>query len=341
MKTYDVVWASDKNYLPYMATSIFSFCENNLSWIDDDKKLVIHILEDGFGEEDKEKIVKMVNDTREKKGGVVNIKVNFYDMGVWCEKLKLKEIIAVKNKNGYPPSAYFRLFVGQILPSEVERVLYLDSDSLVLGSFEEVLKMDLEGKVMAGVDDIIRPASYRQKFGLDINDPYINTGVCVIDLNKIREEKMVEKFIPYIKNHEVSYADQDVLNALLRERVTLVHPKFNLQGFLHNHTIEYCSYYTGGAKMFYDQVIVDEAIKNPVFVHDKLWCRHVSFYSPFTKKYWTYFACNPFGTKRISRLSQVTETKIIAISLVRKVLGVKLCDKMLLAVYRFSNKKFA
>ena len=335
MKTHDVVWASDNNYLPYVTTSVLSFCENNLDWIVKDGKLVIHILEEDFSGEDKEKIVKMVKGVQEKSANVGKIEVVFYDMKIWCKELRLKESIAIKNKNGYPPSAYFRLFVGQILPSEVERVLYLDSDSLVLGSFEEVLKMDLENNVIAGVSEVMITVDYKRKFGLGSNDLYVNSGVCLMDLNKIRAEEIWERFVLYIENHELPCADQDVLNTLLIGRIALIHPKFNLQNYLLNHTVEYFSHYTSGSKMFYTQMLVDEAIKNPVFIHDKLWCRYTSFYSPFTKKYWSYFVRNPFGIKKVSRLSWLAEAKICAVSLVRKILGIKFCDKIMLMFCRF------
>ena len=45
----------------------------------------------------------------------------------------------------YPKEMYFRLLVGQILPEELERVLYIDPDTLIINPLTDLWEMDLQG----------------------------------------------------------------------------------------------------------------------------------------------------------------------------------------------------
>src|ERR1700710_1278284 len=49
----------------------------------------------------------------------------------------------------FPPVVYARLLLDQLLPSEVDRVLYLDSDLYVRAPIEDLLQLDLGGKSLA------------------------------------------------------------------------------------------------------------------------------------------------------------------------------------------------
>ena len=49
----------------------------------------------------------------------------------------------------YPKQMYYRLLAGQLLPKEVERVLYLDPDILVINPLRPLWELELEGRMFA------------------------------------------------------------------------------------------------------------------------------------------------------------------------------------------------
>ncbi|HEY4201224.1 MAG TPA: glycosyltransferase family 8 protein [Devosiaceae bacterium] len=82
---------------------------------------------------------------------------------------------------------YARLLLDELLPADVERVIYLDCDMLVRGPLEELAKLDLQGRPIAAVLDAGRHKQmlgrdFRQNADLfDFNFAYFNAGMLVID----------------------------------------------------------------------------------------------------------------------------------------------------------------
>lgn len=56
----------------------------------------------------------------------------------------------------YPKEMYYRLLAAQILPAELDKVLYLDPDILVINSLRPLWELGLEGQA------VCRSLSYRQ-----------------------------------------------------------------------------------------------------------------------------------------------------------------------------------
>ena len=54
-------------------------------------------------------------------------------------------------------TAYFRLLAGRLLPEEIEKVIYLDSDVLVADDLTELWELDLEGQYCLAAPDIACP----------------------------------------------------------------------------------------------------------------------------------------------------------------------------------------
>ena len=94
----------------------------------------------------------------------------------------------------------------EILP--VERILYLDADTLVRKSLKTLWDVDLGGKCLAAAPDIGFP------MGLDETrrSPYFDSGVMLMDVAKARlDMKELRKLVSQMKN--AKYKDQDALNA--------------------------------------------------------------------------------------------------------------------------------
>lgn len=131
---------------------------------------------------------------------------------------------------GLPRTTFARLFLPDLLPQE-NRVIYLDIDLLILKDLRDLFESPLDG-ALAGVvyqqkDDFA--VQQIKRLGMRPTSHYFNAGVMLMDLALMRQESINNALITYLVNHEndLSYLDQDVLNAVLEGRVRGLHPKWN------------------------------------------------------------------------------------------------------------------
>lgn len=124
-------------------------------------------------------------------------------------------------------AAYYRLFCASILPKDINRILYLDSDMIVNSNLEDLWNIDLTDAALAAV---VSPGMGSQK------DIYINSGLLLINLNYWRENNVESLFVDYIKRNSDSlkWYDQDVLNGVFSNNLKKVLPlRYNVrEGFL-------------------------------------------------------------------------------------------------------------
>lgn len=201
-------------------------------------------------------------------------------------------------------AAYYRLFCASILPKEIERILYLDSDMIVNSNLDDLWNIDLTDVALAAV---VSP-------GMGSNtDIYINSGLLLINLKYWREKKVANLFVEYIiqNSGSLKWYDQDVLNGVFSNNLKKALPiRYNVrEGFLSKKE----KLKEGLGCQF---VELDDAIKSPAVIHFsgniKPWMAGCDNpYLPLFKKYkamtiWKNecFIDEPFFVvlKRLSRL---------------------------------------
>lgn len=117
----------------------------------------------------------------------------------------------------YPVEVYYRLLAPFILPSSIERVIYLDCDMLVVNSLRPLWDMDLEGRAYAAASHSGEASAVDalNQIRLDTDHAYFNTGLLVMDLARARRVLTLEKFASCVAElgRLVVLPDQDVFNA--------------------------------------------------------------------------------------------------------------------------------
>ena len=118
----------------------------------------------------------------------------------------------------YPKEMYYRLLSPLILPSELERVLYLDPDVLVINPLRPLWERNLNGKVFAAAahTGLTEMANRINQIRLDTEHEYFNSGVMLIDLDAARRLVTAEDVFRCVREHEkeLFLPDQDVFNIL-------------------------------------------------------------------------------------------------------------------------------
>ncbi len=139
-------------------------------------------------------------------------------------------------------AAYFRLLIPELV-LEYDKCIYLDCDILVHGDLKELYTMEVGDDYLAGVKDchILADNPYQIEheniLGLPSRDRYVNSGVLVMNLKKMREDNLIEKFrIQSIK--ENWYEDQDVLNVCCYPYIKILPLQYNLFHFYLGNDIE-------------------------------------------------------------------------------------------------------
>jgi lipopolysaccharide biosynthesis glycosyltransferase len=125
-------------------------------------------------------------------------------------------------------ATYFRLLLPAALPHAVEKVLYLDSDLIVVDSLR-----DLWDSVL-GENSIGAVAEHNQEFdcnrlALAEGSQVFNAGAMLIDLGRWRRENILATGLEFARTHpeRIKHWDQDVLNSLLEARWLPLDWRFN------------------------------------------------------------------------------------------------------------------
>lgn len=260
----------DKGYVMPTGVMMYSACVNN-----QDVDIDFHVLVD-------ESVTE--TDQKDLKDSVCNFQgksVLFYPV----KSMKTFSFPLITKR--LTQAAYYRLFLSEILPLSLNKVLYLDGDTIVRHSllplWDTALTNYAVGVIMDVSDGDIRiynRLKYPYKKG------YFNSGVLLINLGYWRENKVVENFVDYIKNYpeRIIQEDQDVLNAVLQDMKFILPVKYNLQtGFLKMVSMfDYWEY----------EKEVKEAITDPTIVHftekDKPWIVNAHDAHPFSSTWFKY-----------------------------------------------------
>lgn len=125
-----------------------------------------------------------------------------------------------KTTKRYPQSMYYRLLSPLILPESLDRILYLDPDTLVINELDRLWKTEFpEGKIYAAASHAIvgNLTDNINKIRLDTDHSYFNTGVILMDLTKARKIVDMDEIIKTVnesKDIELILPDQDIFNTL-------------------------------------------------------------------------------------------------------------------------------
>jgi lipopolysaccharide biosynthesis glycosyltransferase len=249
----NIAYHSTELFARVTATSIVSIFENNKE-ID---TINVYLIENGFTNKTKLDFVNLAN-----KYGRNIFFIPLPDFNGGDYNLGL----VINNKNWLFDS-YSRLFLDKLLPEGIERVIFLDGDTLVVDSLKELWEYDLKGKCCAACMDCISEPYYKL-FELDRNSIYCNSGLILIDLNKWKDKHISDKFRMYIfKNHGyIHFVEQTVLNTVMQGEIVCLPAKYNVNSIALN--LDYSTLMKLRKPLhYYSETEIKDAINSPVIIH--------------------------------------------------------------------------
>lgn len=90
-----------------------------------------------------------------------------------------------------------RLFLEKLLPETVEKVIYLDGDTINIGSLKKMWNTDMHEKVVGACIEATISSVNKKILHME-NIPYVNAGVLLIDLKLWKNRQLEEKFYSFI-----------------------------------------------------------------------------------------------------------------------------------------------
>ena len=139
---------------------------------------------------------------------------------------------------GLPTTPHFgtvvwmRFFIPDLLLDRT-RVIYLDSDTLVMSGLLDLWSVPLGSSPIAAVGNVVEPnvRPHVRSMGIKYPGGFFNSGVLVMDLDRMRAERSTEELLKTAFDHrdDLIWPDQDALNLVFARRWFPLHPRWNAQ----------------------------------------------------------------------------------------------------------------
>ena len=131
-----------------------------------------------------------------------------------------------RTHNHVSAAALLKFNIADIL-SKYDKALYIDTDVIIQQDLSELFATDLADKYAAVVKDIGCMLVGRHNDRLELEN-YFNSGMMLLNLEKMRKEATPTKLMEYKKNDSSKYfMDQDAFNKVFADNVLFVSPEFN------------------------------------------------------------------------------------------------------------------
>ena len=245
----DIVFSTDTHYIMPTGVMMTSVCINNK-----DTDITFHaLIDESVTNKQRQQLEDVIADNSRHH-------IAYYIMNAsqFAMLPKLGEV-----KLHITQATYYRLFLTEILPADIEKVLYLDGDIVVTGSLSELWNTNLDDCAVGGVADMSEAIQEYSRLGYPSDYGYFNAGVLLISLRYWRENEIVDTFrkIMVETPERIKFHDQDVLNISFFNSKKQLSLKYNVQnGFLYKKEFWQIDCQK------YEQSVM-EAVRQPVIIH--------------------------------------------------------------------------
>ena len=117
-------------------------------------------------------------------------------------------------------NAFYRFSLGELLP-DLNKIIYLDSDTICLKDLSNLYDLNFLGKIF-----IARIITYQDIKNYDFT---VNTGVLLLNLKKMRQKKIEQNVLNLLNSGftDPTYHDQAIVNKFYKKYVGFLSPEYN------------------------------------------------------------------------------------------------------------------
>ena len=246
----NIVYTLNDKFVPQVAAGICSVCENN----NDFAEINFYLISDGISEENK---IKLINFAKK-----------------YNRKVIIKELGNIKNyidfdfdTTGWNQIVLARLLIDKLLPEYVDKVLYLDGDTIVRQNLKELWNTNMNDYVLAASIEPTMNKKRKMALGLQ-GRPYYNAGVLLINLKKWRSEMAGKKILDYyeLNSGKLFANDQDAINGSLKDEILTISPTYNFYNIFYTYSYRFLKKIMRPAE-YIEEDIFHNAVENPRIIH--------------------------------------------------------------------------
>lgn len=222
MKKINILMAVNREYLKHLCAVICSISRNCKCAIE------LYLMHSNLKSSDIQYLKKLSNRL---------CNVNLYEIRMDVDFLKGAKVL-----NHFTIEMYYRIFASDFLPRSIDRILWLDADTIVLKDLTSFFFMDMQGRSIVccghrekSKGDFTSNYNGTIRLGLKKEEIYFNSGVLLMNLKKIRNNFNSSDVLEliYKKSSVLENPDQDILNLLY------VNDKLVVDWRLYNFQIHY------------------------------------------------------------------------------------------------------
>ena len=215
-----IFFASDDNYMPYLAVTVKSIADHATEGNIYD----IKVLTNGLTDENVQRLDSMKSES-------VDIEIVNINDAIIHHRGNLRKRL----RDYYSESIFYRIFIASLFP-KLERAIYIDCDIVLVDDIAKLYDEDIGDNILGAIADESIPSvpefcTYVERWVGVPRDKYINSGVLLINLTEFRragiERRITELAATY--NFDTVAPDQDYLNHLCMGRIKHLDLSWNKQ----------------------------------------------------------------------------------------------------------------
>jgi lipopolysaccharide biosynthesis glycosyltransferase len=282
----DIVFCIDDNFVQHCGVTIISVCENNK-----DEDITFHILTEGLSHKHKKQLEQIANS--------YNSKLIFWAV----DKTILKDCPVY---GSWTLSTYYRILLPVILPSNISKVLYLDSDIIVRKNIKSLWNYDINQFSLAAVCDMALSDDVRtyNRLGYDRALGYFNAGILLINLDYWRANNVLNRLLQGVRQNSniLTFVDNDLLNLVLIKETFILPWTYNMTSVAYKKNVML-------KKEFLQEI--ELVLRDPAILHftsHKPWfkgCCH-----PLKSEYFKYLQLSPWKTYKANKFHRLFKYSI-------------------------------
>ncbi len=210
----NLLYQFNEKYVPYAGVSIYSALWNNKHM----EKVCVYVLGENINDDSRSKLEQVISEFHRE--------IIFVNTEALITKMKSMDMPTYRGSY----AANMRLFLDEVLDTSIDRVLYLDADTIVNRRLDELFETDLEDKTIGMVLESLG-ASHKKQIELSIDEEYYNSGVILFDMEQWRNHNYSQKIAEHVRYKRNNYPapDQDLLNVVCRGDIKRLDAKYNFQ----------------------------------------------------------------------------------------------------------------
>jgi len=209
--TVNIAFISDDNYVAHLTVSIISMLENigRNHPSSEQSTLDIYILDAGITPKSREMLLQSV------AGNATQCRLRW---SITFAEVSIPECLSVSGAvlRYFNRTVFAKLYVTELLPAHIHKVIFLDSDLLVRGDVMDLWFTDIRGKILAAAPDSLTADMISLLYPPDVlwkpDWKVANAGVMILDIGELRRRGAHKDLLDIATRHRLPLLDQDAYN---------------------------------------------------------------------------------------------------------------------------------